>query len=140
LPKSFRVCYHSPVLVHLALVIDLVIHRTSFQLSLHFLPTILEILGNYVTALQDAARPGVTRTLVRSSKLAFRVIKILMEHIPIALHWDASSLTIADSDATFPTCANVVIDRVEPVIGMFVESCDEDRFFGSLIRVKFVAP
>ena len=46
----------------------------------------------------------------------------------MGLYRDVPSRAISDRDAAFVACSNMVISRVEPFIGMFVESCDEDRF------------
>jgi hypothetical protein len=108
-----------------------VIYRTLFQFSLNFFPTIFDVCRDDVTALQYAARPGITRTSIGSGKLTFRVIEVLMEYFSIGLDRDEAFLPSSSSDATFLTCANVVIGRVEPLIGMFIESRDENRFFGS---------
>jgi hypothetical protein len=67
------------------------IYRTLLQFSFNLFPTIFDVCGDDVTALQYAARPGITRTSVWSSKLAFRVIEVLMEDFSIGLDRDASS-------------------------------------------------
>src|SRR5262249_24012901 len=104
------------------------------------LSAILEICGDDVTALQQAASPGITGISIRSSKFRFRVIKVLIENFPICLDRDTAVPAISNSDATFLSRATVVICRGEPLIGMLVESRDEDRLFGSFLRAKLVTP
>ena len=86
------------------------IYRTLFQFSFHFLPAVFEICGDDVTALQYAARPGITGTSIGSSKLAFWVIKVLMENFSIGLDWDSPVLTISDRNASH---SSQVIDKLE---------------------------
>src|SRR5579864_1497013 len=99
LPESLGVCRNTSVLVDLAFVVDLVIYRALLHFSLYFLPTIFEVCGDDVTALQDAARPGVTGISIWSSKLAFWVIEVLVENFSIAFDRDAAVPAISDCDA-----------------------------------------
>ena len=61
-----------------------------------------------------------------------------MEDFSIGLDRNAIVPAIPNSDVALLTRANVVIGCVEPFIGMFVESRDEDRFFGTFFGAKFV--
>ena len=80
-----------PFVYTLTVEVRFVIYRTLLQFSLNFLPTIFEICGNDVTTLQYAARPRITGTSIGSSKLAFRVIEVLMEDFSIGLDRNAAS-------------------------------------------------
>lgn len=140
LPLRFWICRDSTVLVHFALVVDIVIYRALFQFSLNLFPTIFDVCGDDMTTLQHAARPRITGISIGSCKLAFRVIDVLVEYFSIGLDRDAALPAISGCDATFLTRANVVIGCVDPLVGMFVESCDEDRFFGSFLGRTFVVP
>jgi hypothetical protein len=48
-----------------------------------------------------------------------------MEDFSICFDWDAPVPAISHTDAALLTCTNVVIGRVEPLIGVFVESRPE---------------
>ena len=63
-----------------------------------------------------------------------------MENFSIGFDRETAIPAISDCNAAFFSRANVVIGCVEPLIGMFVESRDEGRLFGSVLRIKFVAP
>ncbi len=76
---------------------------------------------------------------IEPRKLAFRVIEVLMEDLSIGLTGIAL-LAISGCDAAFLARANSVISCAEPLVGMFVESRDEGRFFSSFLERKFVAP
>ena len=60
-----------------------------------------------MAALQYAACPGITGFSIGSSKLAFRVIEVLMEYFSIGFDRDEALPAISGCDAAFLTSANV---------------------------------
>lgn len=84
--ESLGISGDPSICVYLNFEVSLVVYRTLFQFSLNFLPTVFEICGNDVTALQYAARPGITGASIGPSKLGFWVIEVLMEDFAICLY------------------------------------------------------
>jgi len=65
---------------------------------------------------------------VRSGKLALWVIEILIQDFSIGFDLYATVVAITNCDVALLTGADVVVDCVEPLIGMFAEARDEDGF------------
>jgi len=126
--ESIGIGAHPTIGIYLHFEVRFVVYRPLFQFALNFLPAVFEICGDDMSALQNATRLGTARTSIGSSKLGFRVIKVLIENFPICLDRDTAVPAISDSDAAFLARANVVIGRGEPLIGMLNQG-EKSEFF-----------